>query len=266
MAEVLSAGTTPTCLECGCGALAARVAADDGLPHGRWYALPLRDWMDAPVGPMVAASFLAEFLGVSWVDGARWFHETLVDADVAINSMMWQNAGRSGIDQWNFVLSPETGSQDPSGAFCRRWLPELARLPSKWIHTPWLAPPDVLASAGVSLGGNYPERILTDLPAARKQTVDALLAMRAAALDKNDANGYDLIMLPSGESTRVFTKQEFRLNAKGEPPAPLRAAAAAVAAIGRRRSVAEAKGGARGVVEANRLDSAPDEAVVVVVR
>ena len=41
----------------------------------------------------------------------RWFHETLVDADVAINSMMWQNAGRSGIDQWNFVMSPENGSQ-----------------------------------------------------------------------------------------------------------------------------------------------------------
>ena len=31
--------------------------------------------------------------------GARWFHATLVDADVAINAMMWQNAGRSGIDQ-----------------------------------------------------------------------------------------------------------------------------------------------------------------------
>ena len=54
--------------------------------------------------------------------------------------------------EWNFVLSPETGSQDSSGAFCRRWLPELARLPNKWLHTPWLAPPDVLAAAGVTLG------------------------------------------------------------------------------------------------------------------
>ena len=48
---------------------------------------------------MLCASFLVEYLGVSWVEGARWFHATLVDADVAINSMMWQNAGRSGIDQ-----------------------------------------------------------------------------------------------------------------------------------------------------------------------
>ena len=48
---------------------------------------------------MLCASFLVEYLGVSWVEGARWFHATLVDADVAINAMMWQNAGRSGIDQ-----------------------------------------------------------------------------------------------------------------------------------------------------------------------
>ncbi len=47
------------------------------------------------------------------------------------DAVVFQNAGRSGIDQWNFVLSPETGSQDSSGEFCRRWLPELARLPNK---------------------------------------------------------------------------------------------------------------------------------------
>ena len=91
-------------------------------------------WMHQSVR-MVVASFLVEYLGVSWVAGARWFHETLVDADLAINSMMWQNAGRSGIDQWNFVLSPETGSQDPSGSFCRKWLPELARLPKGAVVT-----------------------------------------------------------------------------------------------------------------------------------
>ena len=55
-------------------------------------------WMHQSVR-MVVASFLIEYLGISWVDGARWFHDTLVDADLAINSMMWQNAGRSGIDQ-----------------------------------------------------------------------------------------------------------------------------------------------------------------------
>lgn len=41
----------------------------------------------------------------------RWFHDTLVDGDLAINSMMWQNAGKSGLDQWNFTLLPTSTSQ-----------------------------------------------------------------------------------------------------------------------------------------------------------
>ena len=56
---------------------------------------------------MVVASFLVEYCNIDWVKGAEWYEDTLVDADIAINSMMWQNAGRSGIDQWNFVISPE---------------------------------------------------------------------------------------------------------------------------------------------------------------
>ena len=65
-------------------------------------------------------------------------------------------------------------------------------------------------------GVDYPERILTDLPAARAKTVRALLDMRARALHRNDAGGYDLIELPlTGQTTRVFTKQEFRLSADG---------------------------------------------------
>ena len=80
----------------------------------------------------VAASFLVEHLRVDWVKGAAWFHTTLVDADAAINPMMWQNAGRSGVDQWNFVMSPENASQDPSGSYVRAWVPELAKLPNKY--------------------------------------------------------------------------------------------------------------------------------------
>ena len=45
------------------------------------------------------------------VEGCRWFHDTLVDADLAINSMMWQNAGKAGLDQWNFTLLPTSRSQ-----------------------------------------------------------------------------------------------------------------------------------------------------------
>ena len=62
---------------------------------------------------------MGDSLGV--VVDPGWFHDTLVDADVAINAMMWQNAGRSGIDQWNFTMSPSSGSQDSTGNYCRRW-------------------------------------------------------------------------------------------------------------------------------------------------
>ena len=74
----------------------------------------------------------------------------------------------------------------------------------------------MLAQAGVRLGVSYPHRIVSDLPAARRVTVRALLATRAAALDFNDPGGYDLVTV-DGTRTRVFTKQEFRLDANGQP-------------------------------------------------
>jgi hypothetical protein len=55
-------------------------------------------WMTQSIR-MVAASFLVEYLRVNWTKGCEWFHYTLADSDSAINAMMWQNAGKSGIDQ-----------------------------------------------------------------------------------------------------------------------------------------------------------------------
>lgn len=162
---------------------------------------------------MVVASFLVEYCNIDWVKGAEWYEDTLVDADIAINSMMWQNAGRSGIDQWNFVISPEGGSQDPSGAYVRRWVPELQNLPRRFLHKPWEAPADVLKAAGVVLGETYPFRCVSDLKGARQLSADAVLNMRRGIMNStwNDAEGYDVISLPGGELTKVFTRREFRL-------------------------------------------------------
>jgi hypothetical protein len=143
--------------------------------------------------------------------------------------MMWQNAGRSGIDQWNFVMSPENASQDPTGRYTRKYVPELAKLPNKLLHKPWLATPRELAEAGVELGGgqtgggSYPLRVVTDLKAERAASVAAVLEMRRAHQDLNDARGYDLITLP-GRTTKVFTKEEFRISKSGDvlPPPPRR--------------------------------------------
>eukprot|EP00438_Fugacium_kawagutii_P035469 Skav216650 [mRNA] locus=scaffold1255:271036:272979:+ [translate_table: standard] len=162
---------------------------------------------------MAAASFLIEYCNIDWVEGAKWYEDTLVDADVAINSMMWQNAGRSGIDQWNFTISPSGASQDPSGAYVRRWLPELRRLPNRYLHMPWEAPESVLDAAGVVLGSTYPHRCIADVAGARSESTQSVLEMRRSIQHSqwNDPEGYDVIELPDGKLTKVFTRREFRL-------------------------------------------------------
>ena len=153
---------------------------------------------------MVVASFLIEFLGEDWRHGMRWFHDTLVDNDLAINSMMWQNAGHSGVDQWNFVLLPENGkSRDPKGIYVRKWCPELKDVPLKYLFTPWLH------------SSSYTPRIVMDLQAAKARSFESTLELRRANPDFVDSNGYDIIVLPTGQRTRVFTKREFRSPATG---------------------------------------------------
>ncbi|KAG7341974.1 photolyase [Nitzschia inconspicua] len=166
---------------------------------------------------MVVASFLVEYLRVNWTKGCEWFHYTLVDADSAINPMMWQNAGKSGTDQWNFILSPTTASQDPSGNYTRRWVPELSKLSTAaLVHRPWEATEEQLESAGIVLGETYPHRIIRDLKAERNRSVDATLEMRRRSQQFNSDRGYDLIHLPNGDTTVVFTKKEYRLDSNGQ--------------------------------------------------
>jgi hypothetical protein len=172
---------------------------------------------------MVSACFLTEYLNINWTEGARWYEDTLVDADLAINSMMWQNAGRSGADQWNFLISPEDGgTQDPTGSYVRRWIPEIAGLPNNYIHRPWEAPEQILRSAGVRLGENYPERCIENLPAAREIAKRSTISMRQQIADTwmNDPQGYDVIELPDGGRTVLFTKQEYRLGKDGHTLKP----------------------------------------------
>jgi deoxyribodipyrimidine photolyase len=172
-------------------------------------------WMTQTVR-MVVASFLTEYLRINWTKGAEWFHYTLVDADSAINPMMWQNAGRSGIDQWNVVHSPESASQDPSGSYTRKWVPELNGLQKQHIHRPWQVSQGELEKAGVVLGESYPHRIVDDLKAERAKSVESVLAMRRDSQRQNDAKGYDLITLPSGDESVVFTRKDYRLNRSGQ--------------------------------------------------
>merc|ERR1712238_557120 len=170
-------------------------------------------WMTQSVR-MVVASFLTEYLRVNWVKGCEWFHYTLVDADSAINAMMWQNAGRSGIDQWNFVMSPVAASQDETGSYTRKWVSELSKLKKPLLHKPWDASEEILKEAGVILGETYPYRIVTDLKGEKDISDNNVLAMRGKHQEFNDDRGYDLINI-GDKKTVVFTKKHFRIDREG---------------------------------------------------
>ncbi|CAB3761250.1 cryptochrome/photolyase family protein [Paraburkholderia humisilvae] len=123
---------------------------------------------------MVAASFLVKDLGVDWRLGERYFADLLNDFDFAANNGNWQWAASTGCDAqpWFRVFNPVTQSEkfDPQGRFIKRYLPQLQKVPSKWIHAPWLATEEQLAAWGVVLGENYP-RPIVDHAHARQLTL-----------------------------------------------------------------------------------------------
>jgi deoxyribodipyrimidine photo-lyase len=120
-------------------------------------------WMHNRVR-MIAASFLVKHLLIPWQEGARWFWDTLVDADLANNTLGWQWVAGCGADAAPYfrIFNPTLQSTrfDSEGKYIKRWVPELANLPSRWVHDPSGAPPLTLSAAGVKLGENYPAPIV----------------------------------------------------------------------------------------------------------
>ncbi len=113
---------------------------------------------------MVVSSLLVKQLLQDWREGASWFWDTLVDADLASNTLGWQWSGGCGADAAPYfrIFNPMTQGKkfDPKGDYVRRWVPELKDLPNKFIHEPWEAPESVLETAGCHLGKDYPEPII----------------------------------------------------------------------------------------------------------
>ncbi|HEX4242079.1 MAG TPA: deoxyribodipyrimidine photo-lyase [Steroidobacteraceae bacterium] len=137
-------------------------------------------WMHNRVR-MIAGSFLVKDLLQPWSSGARWFWDTLVDADLANNSLGWQWVAGCGADAAPYfrIFNPTTQATrfDPQGTYVREWIPELGRLPGEWIHQPWAAPPAILSAAGVRLGTSYPHRVKIH-EAARAQALAAWSAVK----------------------------------------------------------------------------------------
>jgi deoxyribodipyrimidine photo-lyase len=132
-------------------------------------------WMHNRVR-MVVASLLTKNLRLPWQAGAAWFMDTLVDADLANNTLGWQWTAGCGADAAPFfrIFNPARQGErfDPDGSYVHRWVPELAALPPKWIQRPWTAPADLLHDAGIVLGEHYPSPIV-DLADSRKAALSA---------------------------------------------------------------------------------------------
>ena len=130
---------------------------------------------------MVVGSFLVKHLLLPWQAGEAWFWDTLVDADLASNSFNWQWVGGCGADAAPYfrIFNPMRQGErfDADGAYVRRWVPELAGLPDKYLHQPWDAPSETLAAAGVTLGQDYPHPIV-DHKAARDRALSAFKSIK----------------------------------------------------------------------------------------
>jgi deoxyribodipyrimidine photo-lyase len=128
---------------------------------------------------MITASFLIKNLLIDWRTGERWFWDTLVDADPANNPASWQWVAGCGADAAPYfrIFNPVTQGEkfDPDGAYVRRYVPEIAALPNKFIHAPWKAPENERPA-------DYPTP-LTDLGSTRERALAAYQSMKTLADD-----------------------------------------------------------------------------------
>ena len=132
---------------------------------------------------MVVASLLTKQLQIPWQQGAAWFWQTLIDADLANNTLGWQWVAGCGADAAPYfrIFNPllQSAKFDPEGVFLRRWLPELRALPLPHLHQPWQAPATLLRQAGVVLDRDYP-RPIVDLAAGRAAALAGYQQITAA--------------------------------------------------------------------------------------
>lgn len=129
---------------------------------------------------MVVGSFLVKNLLTHWHHGEDWFWDCLVDADLAANSASWQWIAGCGADAAPYfrVFNPVTQSErfDPNGTYIRKYVPEIAKLPNKYLHNPSAAPEAVLLEAGVKIGKDYPAPIV-DLKESRERALAAFKSL-----------------------------------------------------------------------------------------
>ncbi len=125
---------------------------------------------------LVVGSFLTKDLGIDWRRGERHFMKLLIDGDQASNNGNWQWIASVGVDPqpvsrriFNPALQQER--YDPDGGYVRHYVPELARVPGRYLSQPWTMPAEEQARAGCVIGRDYPEP-LVDHPQARREALE----------------------------------------------------------------------------------------------
>lgn len=138
-------------------------------------------WMHNRVR-MIVASFLTKNLLIPWQEGARWFWDTLVDADLASNTLGWQWTAGCGADAAPFfrIFNPVLQGErfDPEGQYVRQWVPELAKLPASLIHKPWEAQTMRRGDPVMKPGDDYPKPMV-DLKLSRDRALSAFSGIKS---------------------------------------------------------------------------------------
>ena len=136
---------------------------------------------------MVTASFLTKDLLCDWRWGEKYFMQKLVDGDLASNNGGWQWAAGTGTDAQPFfrIFNPVSQGEkfDPDGEYVKRWIPELKRVPAKYVHRPWELSPAEQEAVGCVLGRDYPKPIVDH----KVQREKALALYRFAEKKSKDA-------------------------------------------------------------------------------
>lgn len=127
------------------------------------------------------ACFLTKYLLLPWPRGLKEFYKLLIDGDHSSNALGWQWTAGSNTDAFpvSCLVNPVRVAyrHDPTGSYVRKWLPELAKLPTEFLHQPWKASQELLKSSGVELGKTYPHRIVL-VNEARTRALEAMRVMK----------------------------------------------------------------------------------------
>ncbi len=130
---------------------------------------------------MVVGSFLVKHLRINWVEGEKHFRNCLLDFNEANNVAQWQWVAGCGADAapyfriFNPILQGE--KFDKEGTYVKKWVPELSKVPSKYVHKPWEMEDKYQKAINTVIGKDYPKPIVIH-EQARAQALKAFQSIK----------------------------------------------------------------------------------------